>query len=413
VKCIAEPLDLHTMAKPGRRRRSKVALVCAGGGLTGALYEVGCLRALDDLLDRGVADPDLYVGVSGGAFVSSLLASGITPAEMYDAAVSPAGGTLGVPDAPLYRLRLGDFLTSSLRAPALLRRAAAAALRGEAGTLATLAWSAFELLPAGLLDNSGLQEYVEALIRSRGRKDRFDALRRPLLVVAVDLDSGEAVAFGDAAHRDVPVSRAVQASTALPGLYRPVRVGTRDFIDGGVKKTAHIHLAIEAGADLVLCVNPIVPIHNDARDGPLDGHLSGRGITYVLDQALRIMLHGRMQYGMERYRREHPKVDILLMEPTRDDLRMFSYHIMKDGVRRIVAEHGYQSVRRHFKAHFAAYRRMLARHGIGLRHPDTIPERPVAPVRRSKVGTALSGSLRDLEDSLPAPRRAATARSAR
>ena len=239
------------MAKRGKRaRRSKVALVCAGGGVTGALYEIGCLRALDDLLDRSVADLDLYVGVSGGAFVSSLLASGITPAEMYDAVTSPAGGALGVPDAPLYRLGLGDFFTASRRAPALLRRAAAAALRGETGTLTDLAWSVFELLPAGLLDNSGLQEYVEALLRSRGRKDRFDALRHPLLVVAVDLDDGEAVAFGDAAHRDVPVSRAVQASTALPGLYRPVRIGTRDFVDGGVKKTAHIHLAIDAGADL-------------------------------------------------------------------------------------------------------------------------------------------------------------------
>lgn len=402
------------MARPRkRRRRSKVALVCAGGGLTGALYEIGCLRALDGLLDRGVADLDLYVGVSGGAFVSSLLATGITPAEMYDAVASPAGGSLGVPDAPLYRLRLGDFVTASLRAPALLRRAAAAALRGEAGTLATLAWSAFELLPAGLLDNSGLQEYVEALIRSRGREDRFDGLRRPLQVVAVDLDSGEAVAFGGAGHRDVPVSRAVQASTALPGLYRPVRIGTRDFVDGGVKKTAHIHLAIEAGADLVLCVNPVVPIHNDAEGGLLDGHLSGRGITYVLDQALRIMLHGRMQYGMERYRREYPEVDILLMEPTRDDLRMFSYHLMRDGVRRIVVEHGYQSVRTHFTTHFAAYRRMLARHGIALRHPSTLPDVPEAPARRSAVGRALSGSLRDLEDSLRPRPRAAAMRSGR
>jgi NTE family protein len=396
-----------------RRRRSKVALVCAGGGLTGALYEIGCLRALDDLLDRGVADLDLYVGVSGGAFVSSLLASGITPAEMYDAVVSPRGSALGVPDAPLYRLGLGDFFTASRRAPALLRRAAAAALRGEGATLTDLAWSVFELLPAGLLDNSGLQEFVQAVIRSRGGKDRFDGLRRPLLVVAVDLDNGEAVAFGDAANRDVPVSRAVQASTALPGLYRPVRIGDRDFVDGGVKKTAHIHLAIDAGADLVLCVNPIVPIHNDARGGPFNGHLSGRGITYVLDQALRIMLHGRMQYGMERYRREYPKVDILLMEPTRDDLRMFSYHIMRDGVRRVVAEHGYQSVLRHFEAHFADYRRMLARHGIDLRHPSTLPAHPEPPRPQSAVGQALSGSLRDLEDALPARPRRAAARSAR
>src|SRR5687767_249340 len=294
---------------------------------------------------------------------------------MYDAVTSPTGGVLGVPDVPLYRLGVADFLTASRRAPALARRAAAAAWRGETGSLAGLALSLFELLPAGLLDNSGLQEYVEALIRKRCRRDRFDALRKPLLVVAVDLDDAEAVAFGSPAHRDVPVSRAVQASTALPGLYRPVRIGDRDFVDGGVKKTAHIHLAIDAGADLVLCVNPIVPIHNDARGGPWNGHLSGRGITYVLDQALRIMLHGRMQYGMERYRREHPKVDILVMEPARDDLRMFSYHIMRDGVRRIVAEHGYQSVMRDFTTNFAARRRMLARHGITLRHPRTVAAR--------------------------------------
>ena len=369
--------------------------MCAGGGLTGALYEIGCLRALDELLGRSVADAHLFVGVSGGAFVSALLAAGITPAEMYEAATSPSGGPLGVPDVPLYRLGLADFLATSRRAPAVVRRAASAAWRGETRNLADVAWSLFELLPAGLLDNSGLQEYVETLIRKRCRKDRFDALRRPLLVVAVDLDSAEAVAFGDAAHAGVPVSRAVQASTALPGLYRPVRIGDRDFIDGGVKKTAHIHLAIEQGADLVLCVNPVVPIHNDARGGPFDGHLSGRGITWVLDQALRIMLHGRMQYGIERYRRDYPEVDILLVEPARDDLRMFSYHIMRDGVRRVVAEHGYQSVMRDFTRNFAAYRKVLARHGITLRHPRTAPPLPGAPaVPATRRGRAKAASAR-------------------
>jgi hypothetical protein len=180
-----------------------------------------------------------------------------------------------------------------------------------------------------------------------------------------------------------------------------------------VKKTAHIHLAIEAGADLVLCVNPVVPLHNDARGAPFDGHLSGRGITYVLDQALRIMLHGRMQYGMERYQRDYPKVDILLMEPARDDLRMFSYHIMRDGVRRIVAEHGYQSVMHHFTAHLADYRRMLARHGIALRDPRTLPALPERARLRSAVARRLSGTLQDLERSLPRPRRRRPVASAR
>ena len=58
-----------------RKSRSKIALVCAGGGITGALYEIGCLKALDETLDLDLTNLDFYVGVSGGAFVASLLAS--------------------------------------------------------------------------------------------------------------------------------------------------------------------------------------------------------------------------------------------------------------------------------------------------------------------------------------------------
>jgi predicted acylesterase/phospholipase RssA len=211
--------------------------------------------------------------------------------------------------------------------------------------------------------------------------------------VAVDLDTGEAVAFGEEGQRHVPLSRAVQASTALPGLYRPVRIDGRDFVDGGVKKTAHINLAIRHGADLVICVNPIVPILNRGADGPLHGHLSQRGITYVLDQVLRIMLHGRMQYGLERYAREHKEVDILLIEPTRDDMRMFSYNIMRYSARRIVARHGYRSALESFQRHRRRYGEMLRRHGIGLRNPGQLPETPEPHPYRSLVGRSLSSSL--------------------
>ena len=116
-------------------------------------------------------------------------------------------------------------------------------------------------------------------------------------------------------------------------------------MDGGVKKTAHINLAIRHGADLVVCINPIVPIHNDARGGPLGGHLSDKGVTYVLDQALRIMLHGRMQYGLERYRAEHPEVDILLLEPAaRRPADVQLQHHAHTARGALVAEHGYRSV---------------------------------------------------------------------
>lgn len=381
-----------------RRSRSKVALVCAGGGITGAVYEIGCLRALEDLLDRSVADLDLYVGVSGGAFVSSLLASGMSPREMYDAVTAPGGGGVTDPTSALFRLDAAEFWRRSLRAPRVLADAALTMLSGEGRNWSDLAWALFELLPAGLLDNSGLEEYLRAAFAARGCPNDFASLPKPLHVIAVDLDRGEAVDFGPGGDMSVTVSKAVQASTAMPGLYRPVRIAGRDYVDGGVKKTAHINLAIQNGAELVLCVNPIVPIDN--RAGAFSEHLSTKGVTHVLDQVLRIVLHGRMQYGLERYRAEHPEVDILLLEPTRDDLRMFSYNIMRYSARRVVAAHAYRSTLQAFTTRQTEYRALLARHGIGLRDPRTIAALPDAIPFRSDVARALSGSLDRLSSAL-------------
>jgi predicted acylesterase/phospholipase RssA len=387
-------------ARPTRKKKSRVALVCAGGGVTGAVYEIGCLRALEEVLDRSVTDLDLYVGISGGAFVNSLLASGVSPREMYDEVTSRTRSPFGVTAAPLYRLGPVEFLKRSLKAPAVLTRALLTALSGEGRNLSDFAWGLFELLPPGLLDPSGIQEYLHGLFTARGRADRFDALNHDLYVVAVDLDRGEAVAFGEDGHRDVPVSRAVQASAALPGLYRPVRIGGRDYVDGGVKKTAHINLAIRHGADLVICINPLVPILNDTHGGPLRGHLSNRGVTFVLDQALRIMLHGRMAYGLERYQTEHPEVDILLLQPNRDDMRMFSYNLMKYSARRVLAEHGYRSTLAALAAHRIRFARMLRKHGLRLRDPRRAPLRPPEHLYCSTLTRTLGSTLERLDSRL-------------
>ncbi len=385
--------------KRGKRDR-KVALVCAGGGVTGAVYEIGCLRALDELLGRSVVDLDLYVGVSGGAFVASLVAAGVTPREMFDEATNPASRPFGFPPTPIYHFDPVEFLRRSARAPEVLRHAVVSALSGEGRSLSDLAFAAFELLPAGLMDTSGIGRFLHQVFVSRLGGDRFADFPRQLFVVAVDLDSGDAVAFGKNGWGSVPVSKAVEASTAMPGLYRPVRIGGRDYVDGGVKKTAHINLAIQNGADLVICINPIVPYLNDTTDGPLHGHLSNRGITWVLDQVMRIMLHGRMVYGLERYRRENPQVDIVLIEPTRDDLRMFGYHIMRYGARRVVAEHGYRTALEYFRRHEARCRRLFARHDIPMANPARVPDQPQRHLHRSELARALDASLDRLESRL-------------
>jgi predicted acylesterase/phospholipase RssA len=387
-----------------RRKRPKIALVCAGGGVTGAVYEIGCLRALDEILGPKLRELDLYVGISGGAFVASLLAAGVSPREMYDEAILPSRGALGAASADVFRWSGPDLVRRVGEAPRLLASAIRTSLSADGNGWSDLAWSLFQLLPAGLLTTEGIREYLERVFRARLGADRFARLRRPLNVVAVDLDSGEAVAFGQRSHRDVPISTAVAASTALPGLYRPVRIKGRDYVDGGVRKTAHINLAIQSGATLVICINPIVPYLNDTSKGALAGHLSNRGVTWVLDQVMRIVLHGRMAYGMERYRREHPDVDILLLQPTRDDVRMFGYNIMRTSARRVVAEHGYRTALAFFRSNAARHRRLFARHGIELRDPRHAPDEPLPRARSSRLARTLTAALDRLESRLGARR---------
>jgi hypothetical protein len=109
------------------------------------------------------------------------------------------------------------------------------------------------------------------------------------------------------------------------------------------------------------------------------------------------MLHGRMQYGMERYRRENPDVDILLIEPTRDDVRMFGYNIMRYSARRVVAEHGYRTGLAFFRRNAARCRRLFAKHGITMVDPRQAPDRPARHPHQSDLARSLDASLDRLE----------------
>jgi predicted acylesterase/phospholipase RssA len=119
-----------------RRKASKIALVCAGGGVTGAVYEIGCLRALDEILGPKLRELDLYVGISGGAFVASLLAAGVSPREMYDEAILPSRGTLGAASADVFRWSGPELLRRIGQAPRVLTGALRTSLSADGWTKA-------------------------------------------------------------------------------------------------------------------------------------------------------------------------------------------------------------------------------------------------------------------------------------
>ena len=393
--------------KARRSRRghaSKIALVCAGGGVTGALYEIGCLKALEETLDLDLTRLDCYVGVSAGAFVASLLANGFSPGEIYDAFTAGGPEPFGVSSAAFFRLGMAEYAKRALRLPGATFAAVKALLSRDAFAPHDVLTPFLEVIPPGLLDNSGVKDFLEALFERNGKPNTFDELTRSLRIVAVDLDRAETIAFGDPEHQSVTISEAVQASTALPGLYRPVHLRGRDYVDGGVTKTAHINLAIQQGADLIICINPLVPILNRASKSSL-GPLSSHGVDTVLGQVFRILIQGRFEYGLDRYRTEHPEVDILLIEPTRDDLTMFRYDIMRYSARKALTRHGRATALQTLHEKKSEIATLLKKHGLKVRSRPKAAlfekEEHAADVEhKARSARALSASLDSLDRSL-------------
>ncbi len=365
-------------ARKRRRARPRVGLALAGGGPLGGIYEVGALLALTDSLDGiDFTDLDVYVGVSSGGFVAAALANGISPTQMYRLFIDDGADAALTPQVFL-RPALSEFAHRAASVPGLVARAALQWLRdpfrhGVMESLATLAHA----VPTGIFDNRSIGDFLRRLFAASGRTDDFRRLGRKLFLVATNLDTGASVTFGQPGRDHVPISKAIEASAALPGLFPPVRIGGEYFVDGALNKTLHASVALDEGVDLLLCVNPLVPFDASAAGqyGRLTvGKLSQGGLPIVLSQTFRAIIHSRMKVGMDKYRRQYPDADVVLFEPDREDADMFFASLFSYAQRKRICDAAYRKTRQNLADRADTLGPQLARHGIALR-PDRLADR--------------------------------------
>lgn len=356
-----------------RKLRTKTALVLAGGGLTGAVYEIGALRAIDDLLvDRSVNDFDIYVGTSAGALVSTFLAQGISPHEIMDALAGEHATVPPLQPRDLFSLNRNDLLRWGVKIPRTLLGAASHYLRHASDmTFFDLLWLLLDALPPGVYDNGALERYLERVLKLEGKSTKFSDLERELYIVATDLDNGQRAVFSNEQNAHVPIPRAVAASSAVPVLYKPVRIDGHDYVDGAARGYASLDLAVEHGANLIVCINPLVPLDNsDHSNIPIPGtdasYLSEKGVASIAQQITRITAHSALHYHIKQLRKTRPEVDIILIEPSRHDYKMFFYNAMRYSARLLLARHGFESVTLNIAEDYAHYQNMLGRHGIEI-----------------------------------------------
>lgn len=391
-----------------RTRKSatpKVALALAGGGPLGAIYEIGALCALDEALE-GLDFTRLhhYVGVSAGGFIAAGLANGMSPRELCASFIENDDRASDVFNpswlmVPAY----SEFARRAIMFPGL---AASALWRGSLERLGPS-------LPTGIFSNDLIDRRLALLFSRDGRTNDFRELKAQLTLVATNLDTGEAAPFGRPGWDHVPISKAVQASSALPGLFPPVEIDAHYFVDGALKKTMHASVALDDGVDLMLCLNPLVPFNSTESTAAkvMQGGLPREkrsiprivdgGLPAVLSQTFRSMIHSRMELGMKHYERAYPKTDIVLIEPDHRDPELYLANTFSYGRRRQLAEHAYQTTRAMLRSRRTSLGAKLARHGISLRG-DVLddPRRHLVALRKppTRIGRAIASLQEVMED---------------
>lgn len=395
--------------RPGRG----LGLALAGGGPEGAVYEVGALRALEEAVEGlELNQCDVYVGVSAGAFLAASLANGQTPSQLVRGLVSHEPGEHPFDPAQFFLPAYREWARRGVQLPRLFADALWQFTRApEDQTLLESLTRLSRALPLGLFDNDPIRRHLEQSFRRRGRTDDFRRLRHKLFVVSADLESGTPIVFGSRGWDHIPISRAVQASTALPGLYPPVEIEGHLCVDGVLLRTVHASVALAQGVELLFCVNPVVPV--DVAAGQTTGVLPGgslrrRGLPAILSQTFRTLIHSRMVVGMSRYKTHYPTADVILLEPARDEYRLFFSNMFSFRSRREVCEIAYRATRENLRQRQATLGPILERHGYRLRTEVLAdPARDVWQSvevtrhgRRARVSERLSNTLARLEEGL-------------
>jgi len=398
-----------------RKKSPKIALVLAGGAVTGGGFKLGGLKALDDfLVNKKTTEFDTYVGLSAGAVLAAPLAAGISPAEMVKSLEGKSEQFTRFQPSDFYNLALRDLVSRPARfaldvlgylpgavgdllnqAPSLARKLEeplaecwrnpgidslqeVLAPIGETLAKRRRFPSPLDYLPSGFFDNSSIERYLRRNLEHAGIPNEFRELYRvtnkELYIGAMNLDTAERVVFGHDEDTSVTVSQAVQASTALPGFYKPARLNGIDYVDGGVRRTANIDVAIEHGADLVICYNPFRPFSNRVRRIAKNGSfrtegrpLADSGILTVINQVFRTLLHSRLQYGLRQYQDDpNFRGDIVVIEPKETDLHFFELNALAYWQRIRAAQYGYVSVTESIQQNYDLIKHILETYGISM-----------------------------------------------
>ena len=330
----------------------RVALVLGGGGVIGLAYHAAALAAIEHDLGWDPRSADVVVGTSAGSLVGALLRRGVTASDLSAIIVGdePRSSPPGVADALRERpefppVRLGSFLGRP-RLPSAALIAAWAQRPWRLDPIAALA----SVLPDGSLD---LAQHATAIERVLGAEWPND----DLWLCTVRQNDLRRVVIG----RDVwaPLSTAVCASCAIPGYFRPVGIGGRPHIDGGVRSPTNADVLRRHHVDLAIIVSP----------------MAGRDLG-LLGPGNLIRRRARRQVERERDLLQRAGIPSVLVEPGPETVDVMGLDFMSHANLREIVRAAFFDTGEQLRAPIA--RRLLAGLNNRTRPACSRPRRPAA-----------------------------------
>jgi predicted acylesterase/phospholipase RssA len=352
---LAEVVE-RLSAALARRSHGKVALCLAGGGIEGVFYELGALRALSYFLpETSLCDLDIHCGISAGAVLASILANGLEPREIAQGITRGEGKLDRIYRRDLFDLNVGDFV----------QRCGVTAWEAVRGRH-TPSSAAAQLVPSGLFAGERLREYLARQFAKQGMTDSFAELRRPLFVGATDQDTAEHVVFGAPGRTDVPISLAVRASAGLIPFYAPQKIGGRYYVDGGFTRTTNMRVAVQAGATMVILIDPLIPVYSER-----PGFVKSKGALFGAAQGLKALISSRFDKAVNTLREMYPNVSFHLFQPDGVTMKAMSGSPMKYFYRPGIEELSFRETLRDIRGRrFEGLVRDFRLHGINFVDPD-------------------------------------------
>jgi NTE family protein len=334
----------------------RVGLVLGAGGVVGASWLIGALEALEAETGWCPANAERIVGTSAGSVVGALTSAGLPPAYMaayasgrsleefanLEQAIAADVDEIERETPDRFRLQLAmppigpgswRMALSTLRNP--LRHPPAAVLGG---------W-----LPRGVVSTAPIRRLVDRFVPDGWPEG--DTLR----IVACDYRTGRRVCFGsdDAPHAEL--ADAVAASCAIPAFYHPVSIGGRRYVDGGLCSVSNLDLLSGEDLDVAICLNPMSSPANVRALTP-----AARLGAVMRDAAGRRLRH-------EASKLEARGTEVVLIEPSADDLAVMGTNLMSRRRRSEVTEQAQRSVARELRARRCELPELIVRSGARRR----------------------------------------------